>query len=451
MEEVEGVAEGKEEKIAQLKKDHETAVYWSKNEKSPQKREAARQKAEKIKRHLEKQYKQGVAEGFADDFLSMAKNRNPNARIVTAVQKRKETEELMKKRETSGTKPAHAEPTGNPRPLGGYDPKSGRSYSESTEPKKGLTVKTSDDTHDVVNSAGKVVKQFHKTTKGLEYAHQYVKQNKGVKELDEVSQDVLKNYFKKAVADLSKRQIKLNTGLGDSNDVKKMQDRRRALNVASAKLASKMEEVELDEALDAHDQAMTHKTKADKAMDKNDLESYHMHMSAHHESMGQWHESKGRHSSADKEYEKAEKHHELGVKKATQKNEEVELDEATWAGHSDTVKNPNFNDELSIRRVSPPGKRLKSGKLDYNERSSQERLKALMKFKKEKGGLTGPKGKLPEEVELDEKTLTPAELKKREEVAKAMERKNPNMDKSRKMAIATAVAKRVAEQYDDAE
>lgn len=58
-----GVAEGKEDKIAQLKKDHETAVHWSKNEKSPQQREAARRKAETIKAHLEKQYKQGVAEG----------------------------------------------------------------------------------------------------------------------------------------------------------------------------------------------------------------------------------------------------------------------------------------------------------------------------------------------------------------------------------------------------
>jgi hypothetical protein len=37
-------------------------VHWSKNETSPQKREAARQKAEKIKRHLDTQYKQGVAE-----------------------------------------------------------------------------------------------------------------------------------------------------------------------------------------------------------------------------------------------------------------------------------------------------------------------------------------------------------------------------------------------------
>lgn len=57
-----GVAEGSEDKIKQLKADHATAVHWSKNETSPQKREAARQKAEKIKAHLEKQYKQGVVE-----------------------------------------------------------------------------------------------------------------------------------------------------------------------------------------------------------------------------------------------------------------------------------------------------------------------------------------------------------------------------------------------------
>ena len=44
-----------------------------------------------------------------------------------------------------------------------------------------------------------------------------------------------------------------------------------------------------------------------------------------------------------------------------------------------------------------------------------------------------------------EKTLTPAEKKKREEIAKAMERDNPNMDMSKKMAIATATAKRVTE------
>lgn len=52
-----------------------------------------------------------------------------------------------------------------------------------------------------------------------------------------------------------------------------------------------------------------------------------------------------------------------------------------------------------------------------------------------------------EEVEdLDEKKLTPAEMKKREEVAQAIERENPNMPMSKKMAIATATAKKVAEE-----
>lgn len=44
---------------------------------------------------------------------------------------------------------------------------------------------------------------------------------------------------------------------------------------------------------------------------------------------------------------------------------------------------------------------------------------------------------------VQEKTLTPAEKKKREEIAQAMERDNPGMDKSKKMAIATASAKKV--------
>lgn len=53
--------------------------------------------------------------------------------------------------------------------------------------------------------------------------------------------------------------------------------------------------------------------------------------------------------------------------------------------------------------------------------------------------------------ELVEKTLTPAELKKREEIAKAMERENPDMDMGKKMAIATAAAKRVAEETESVE
>ena len=53
------------------------------------------------------------------------------------------------------------------------------------------------------------------------------------------------------------------------------------------------------------------------------------------------------------------------------------------------------------------------------------------------------------EEELDEKHLTPAEMKKREEIAKGIEKSNPNMPMSKKMAIATASAKKVAEEVED--
>ena len=47
-----------------------------------------------------------------------------------------------------------------------------------------------------------------------------------------------------------------------------------------------------------------------------------------------------------------------------------------------------------------------------------------------------------------EKKLTSAEMKKREEVAKAIERENPSMPMGKKMAIATATAKKVAEETE---
>jgi hypothetical protein len=49
---------------------------------------------------------------------------------------------------------------------------------------------------------------------------------------------------------------------------------------------------------------------------------------------------------------------------------------------------------------------------------------------------------------LGEKTLTPAEMNKREDIAKAMERDNPGMAMGKKMAIATATAKKVAEEAE---
>jgi hypothetical protein len=61
----------------------------------------------------------------------------------------------------------------------------------------------------------------------------------------------------------------------------------------------------------------------------------------------------------------------------------------------------------------------------------------------------GAKVKMIKEDSIDEKTLTPAEMKKREEVAKAIKRENPNMPMSKKMAIATATAKKVAEETEE--
>jgi hypothetical protein len=46
---------------------------------------------------------------------------------------------------------------------------------------------------------------------------------------------------------------------------------------------------------------------------------------------------------------------------------------------------------------------------------------------------------------VQERKLTPAELKKREEIAKAIEKEQPGIDKSKKMAIATAQAKKMSE------
>lgn len=61
----------------------------------------------------------------------------------------------------------------------------------------------------------------------------------------------------------------------------------------------------------------------------------------------------------------------------------------------------------------------------------------------------GAKIKMIKESSLEEKTLTPAEMKARERIAKGIEKSNPNMPMSKKMAIATAKAKEVAEEVED--
>jgi len=86
----------------------------------------------------------------------------------------------------------------------------------------------------------------------------------------------------------------------------------------------------------------------------------------------------------------------------------------------------------------------------YNKRGDRDKggiskdRKSMNKFWKDMAAKRDARMAAKKE-EVDEKTLTKAELKKREEIAKAMERDNPGMPMDKKMAIATAQAKKVAE------
>jgi hypothetical protein len=91
------------------------------------------------------------------------------------------------------------------------------------------------------------------------------------------------------------------------------------------------------------------------------------------------------------------------------------------------------------------------GDKDDSDEYLKKRRSAIskaMKGKKDKDVKINKADKIEVNPEMSEKKLTPAELKKREEIAKSIERDNPDMPMDKKMAIATATAKRVAESTD---
>lgn len=115
--------------------------------------------------------------------------------------------------------------------------------------------------------------------------------------------------------------------------------------------------------------------------------------------------------------------------------------------HASKKRKPAMEEEA----VAPEGgedssKASKKGKPEM----PLEKLKAILEKKKSEAykAMLRSQGKMEEEAELDEKTLTKAEMKKREEVAKAIERDQPGMPMGKKMAIATSTAKKVAETYE---
>lgn len=104
--------------------------------------------------------------------------------------------------------------------------------------------------------------------------------------------------------------------------------------------------------------------------------------------------------------------------------EEVELDEGRAQDMQQKVKDKiasKFHNMYDFKKV-------KDSQTMYNMLSMAKR-----------------RNHLKEGVELDEKKLTPAELKKREEIAKAIEKDQPDMPMDKKMAIATAQAKKAVE------
>lgn len=131
--------------------------------------------------------------------------------------------------------------------------------------------------------------------------------------------------------------------------------------------------------------------------------------------------------------------------------EEVELDEMTQGKSytqqqlSDKIKSGNWEAVTDIKPGRHVEMRHHTGKrvtVHVKEETQQqgEHMSAMDQYIAALGSRKSA-GEM-----VSEKKLTPAELKKREEVAKAIERDNPSMDKSKKMAIATATAKKVAEE-----
>jgi hypothetical protein len=119
-----------------------------------------------------------------------------------------------------------------------------------------------------------------------------------------------------------------------------------------------------------------------------------------------------------------------------------------------------------LNKKNDPGSAKKGYALSVTDKD-KAMAKARKKGLSPKHPTTNYNRKLPEEEVLEqkncgcgknpcetygtvqEKTLTPAEKKKREEIAKAIERDNPKMPMDKKMAIATATAKKVAESLEN--
>ena len=131
--------------------------------------------------------------------------------------------------------------------------------------------------------------------------------------------------------------------------------------------------------------------------------------------------------------------HEKAEAKKKKVTEEVELDEGASRSFGSAIKKAEASRQKAIKRA---------GRSVHKGQSVENAIRDHDLFAKDKDAVLAHAASLKrvaEEVEIEEKHLTPAEMKKREEVVKAIKRGNPKMDKSMAYAIATKTAKRVAE------
>ena len=125
-------------------------------------------------------------------------------------------------------------------------------------------------------------------------------------------------------------------------------------------------------------------------------------------------------------------------KKERSMKEEVEIDEvSSGLAHRAAIKAWNKSDKMRDDAKNEPDIHSHAQAMQKASKKNQQGNKFIRYAQGMK------------EDTIDEKHLTPAEMKKREEIARAIHRKTPSMPMSKKMAIATATAKKVAEEVLD--
>jgi hypothetical protein len=238
------------------------------------------------------------------------------------------------------------------------------------------------------------------------------------KPLKELSNKTLGGYVQGASRDALSKQYSL--GKGEKVDTRKLMNRRKGIDKAVDKMAK--EEVE----------------------QVNELSTDLLHRAAHKAAKVAMTDVQGRSGPIfKKRAAQANKFRAKGMeqeKKEKAMKEDVELDEAMG---SSTIKHKQNISYMSDKEFASK----------YKDRSDADLRSMAWRHGHGKPGTPGHehyvnrrKKGLSEDI-VNEKHLTPAEMKKREEVAQAIHRENPKMPMGKKMAIATSTAKKVAEAY----